>query len=416
MATPPLPKRFQPLLQQAQTEAALRYGSQESGLASLLGQLSRQHQNDLAAQQTANMSLLGSLKGADSQLQGFYNDAGLTPQAQAQLVGSPTGARLAGEMASARTANQGSLLGAQASNQYLTSKINSDFGDRLQQVSDQSQAEQKERGLYTSSLLDQLITGDRSARHDANVAAAKSAHDDLQSELQRQTSVGNALIGQGLAPVLGADGSVTVGAPLPGGKADPNAQKKPKRTTGAGTATKDAQLTAGNQFSSAFGNAQSGLKGKPVDANTVTKAVNNLVAGRPAKKGGVVYEQVPDTDSYGNPLKNADGTPKMKQVPKVQPAKNPDGSPNPDAGQRVTGASSPAVAGVPRPIAQAAVEQAVYGYVTTATTRALQKLGYSVNQIPSFTSEGQYRQTHPASPTQQRTKSKSAKSIRDIYG
>lgn len=233
MATPPLPKRFQPLLQQAQTEAALRYGSQESGLVSLLGQLSRQHQNDLAAQQTANMSLLGSLKGADTQLQGFYNDAGLTPQVQSQLVGSPTGARLAGEMASARTANQGSLLGAQASNQYLTGKINSDFGDRLQQVSDQSQAEQKERGLYTSSLLDQLITGDRSARHDAGVAAQKQANDNLQSQLDRESSTTNAALGQGYGATVNKDGSISL-SPIPGGKADP-AAKTPKasKPTGA---------------------------------------------------------------------------------------------------------------------------------------------------------------------------------------
>lgn len=418
-STPPLPKRFLPLLAQVQNEAALRYGSQESGIASILGQLSRQRDNDLGAQQTANMSLLGSLQGADKRLAGFSSEAGLTPEVQASLVGTPTGARLAGELVQNRADNQQALLGAQAGNQYQVGHINDQYNDQVQTLSDQLQAEQKERGIFTQGQLDTLISGDRSARHDANVAAAKQTHDDLQSELTRQTQIGNALIGQGLQPVLGSDGSVTIGAPLPGGRADPNAPgntKKPKRTTGPGTATGAAQLKAGTQFSTAFGTARKGLQGKGTDPDAIRTAVDSLVSGRKAAKGATIYDQVPDTNQYGQVKKNPDGSPKMKQVPRIQPAKNPDGSPNPLAGQRVTAPPTPASAPVPRPIAQAAAEQAAYGYVTTATVRALQKLGYSVNQIPGLTTQNQHATSTPASPTTQRTNPNKSGSIRDIFG
>lgn len=243
MATPPLPKRFLPLLAQAQNEAALRYGSQEAGLASILGQLSRQHERDLGAQTTANMSLLGSFQGADQRLGNFYTDAGITPQVQATLAGTPTGARLASELAQNRADIQQGLLGAQAGNQYQIGHINDQYNEGVQQISDQAQALLKERGIFTQDQLDQLISADRKTRHDAGLAAAKQAADDFNAEMQRQTSTANALIGQGLQPVLGPDGSVTVGSPLPGGKADPNAPgnqpkpKKPSKPTGADRST-----------------------------------------------------------------------------------------------------------------------------------------------------------------------------------
>jgi hypothetical protein len=55
----------------------------------------------------------------------------------------------------------------------------------------------------------------------------------------------------------------------------------------------------------------------------------------------------------------------------------------------------PAIPAFDAPIAAAATEQAVYGYVTTQTVRDLQKLGYSVNQIPGLITENQARKLNP---------------------
>jgi hypothetical protein len=248
------------------------------------------------------------------------------------------------------------------------------YAENVGQVSGQSQALTRERGLYTSSLLDQLIQGDRSARHDANAAAAKQQHDDLQQQLDRESSQDNALIGQGL--VVGEDGSLT---PLPGGKADPNApsNKKP-RTSGPGTASEDAQRTAGESFSAALGFAKGLTKGKGGRPGLREGTINVLVSGRPATDGKVVYEDVPVLNAQGKP------TGKTKRQPKL------------DAnGNQITSTSRPAVPSFDRPIAQAAAEQALLGYVTTSTVRQLQKLGYSVNNIPGLVTQNQRNTSRP---------------------
>lgn len=376
MATPPLPKRYAPFLQQAQTQSALRYGSQEDQLGSLLASLSHDYGQQAQAQRTASMSILGALQGADANLQKTYADSGLTPSLLAQIGNSPTGQRLAGELASGRAGIQSQVLGQQQGDQYIQQHNADMYQQDRGKVADQYMSLEKEKGLYGSSLLEQLITGDHKERHDANVALAAQNHADTQAALSAQNSQDNALIGQGLFP--GKDGTLT---PLPGGKADPTTNK-PKRTTGAGTASPAAQLTAGTAFTTAFGNAKSGLKGKPRDSTTIQHAVDALVAGRPGQptvKGGVIYDSVPVYDKYDD--KKVIG---HKQVPRLDPK----------TGQRVTGPSTPgvpAVPPVPRPIAQAAAEQAAYGYVTTATVRALQKLGYSALQVPGLVTENQAR-------------------------
>ena len=219
-----LPRSQQKFLDQAQTEAALRYGGQEATFATVLGQLTRDRDRQLDAQETANRSLLGSLRGADANVGRYYSDAGLTPSVLSTLAQDPSGQRLASEMAGYRAQNQSALLGQLAGDQFQRQQIHQNYQDASGQVFDQAAAEQKERGLFTSSLLDQLIGDDRKARQAVNAAARQQVHDDLQAQLDRQASQGNALIGQGL--VAGEDGTLQ---PLPGGKADPNApQNQPK--------------------------------------------------------------------------------------------------------------------------------------------------------------------------------------------
>lgn len=229
-----LPKRFRPLYDQALSEADLRYGAQQAGLASVLGSLTHDYGQQAQAQHDAGQSVLGALKGADSNLQQVYSQSGLTPQLLAQIGDSPTGQRLAGELAQGRQDLQGQLLGAQAGQQYQQQHIADQYQQDTGKVRDQMDAMLHERGVYTSGLLDQLISSDRSSRHDANLAAAKQAHDDAQVAAQIQAGQDNALIGQGLLP--DSHGNLQ---PLPGGKADPNAPanqpKSPKasKPTGA---------------------------------------------------------------------------------------------------------------------------------------------------------------------------------------
>jgi hypothetical protein len=198
VAAPRLAKSQRKFLDQAQTEAELRYGGQEATFATVLGQLSRDRDRRLDAQATAQSALLGSLQGADANVDRYYKESGLEPNVLSTLAQDPTGQRLAGEMAGYRAQNQQGLLSSLAGDQYQRSRINEDYTDRSGTVFDQARAEQKERGVFTGSLLNQLIGDDRNARRTANAEAAKMSHDDLQAELDRAASQGNALIGQGL--------------------------------------------------------------------------------------------------------------------------------------------------------------------------------------------------------------------------
>lgn len=396
---PKLPKRFIPLLNQATTEATLRYGGQESGLQSIFDQATRQYSENAGAQRDMGMSLLGSLGHADQDIQKVYSDAGLTPSLLSQIAGSPTGQRLAGEFASNRADIKDQTLGAQAGQQYIQQHLADNYRTDVNDINRQWQQLNTEKGLFQQATLDQLIAGDRSMRHDANLAAAKLKADADQAALNRDAAFTRTLATQGL--VADENGNLS---PLPGGKADPNAPgNKPKRTTGPGTANKDAQLKVGQDFSNAFGAASKVAKGKAPTSDLINKIVGGLVAGRPAGGGQVIYDEVPVLDKYtGKP------TGQTKQVPRIDKK----------TGQRVTSPETPAVSGVDRPVAQAAAEMAVYGYVTTNTVRALQKLGYSVNQIPGLVTQNQHAAATPpsTSPTTQRTRPKGAHSIRDIYG
>lgn len=405
-----LPKRFEPFLNQALTEADLRYGAQEAALGSILGQLNRNHNRNLDAQATANSSLVGLLKGQDANVERYYSESGLTPTVLSQLAQDPSGRRLAGEMAGYRSQNQAAMTGQIAGDQFQRSRINQEYGDQLGQFGDQFTAMQRERGTFTSALLDQLIGEDRKARQAANAAARQQQHDDAQAALGMDAAQTNALIGQGLLPQ--PDGTL---APLPGGKADPNApgnQPKPKkRTTGPGTASPDAQRSASTDFTKATSLAKGMIGNQPLTPELRAALTKNLTNGRPASGGDVIYEEVPVLGADGKQKKDAAGNPITKRVPKVDPT----------TGTRVTTRALPALPSFDATIAAAATEQAMFGYVTTATVRELQKLGYSVNQIPGLKTENQRRRTQPKAPTTQRRNPPKAGdsrpgNIRDIYG
>lgn len=341
MATPTgrnaLPQRFRPFYDQALTSAELRYGAQESGLSSILAQLTNDYGRQSTAQRDAGMSVLGALKGADQNLQQVYSDAGLNPTVLSQIAGSPTGQRLAGELAGNRADVLQQINGAQAGQQYIQGNLADQYRQDVGQVSQQGMALAKERGLFTGSVLDELIGNDRSARSAANQAAREAAAAQQQQALDRATSTGNALIGQGLAPVIGEDGSVSIGQPLPGGKADPNA--KPK--SGIKPATPAAVKAATGTYSQAVDYARK-LWESGIDRR---KASDALMRGREASEGQDVYD--PQT---GKPIINPDGTKKTTKGKSEIPSFKAD-----------------------QPLLQAALDIAYDGHVSPATVRKLHK-------------------------------------------
>lgn len=361
-----LPRRFRPYARQAETQAAIRYGGQEDALQSIFDTLTRDYGRQSTAQRDMGMSLLGSLNHAGQNLTQVYSDAGLTPEVLATIGESPTGQRIAAELARGQAGIQEQRTGALAGQQYIQQRLADDYREDVGQINRQATSMAKERGLYESSLLDELIGEDRARRSEINAAARKQQFDAEQNILDREASQGNALIGQGL--IADEQGNLL---PLPGGKADPNAPaNKPKRPR----VTADAQKTAGTAFSNAFSLAGGMVKGKPKTPKVRQGVTNILASGREASGGEPVYDVV--EDPYTKKKTN------RRRI-------------DPDTNTQVT---TPKKQGVPkfdRPIAEAATEQAMFGYVTTKTVRNLQKLGYSVRQIPGLVTENQYRKTRP---------------------
>jgi hypothetical protein len=376
-----LPKRFEPYAQQAQTESEIRYGAQETGLENLFGSRTRDYQRQAAAQETGFRSLLGSLQTGGVRLNQTYNDAGLTPEIRAQYANTPDGQRILAQLARDQGAIQQQQMGAESGQQFIQARMADDYREDVGEINQSLLGLLKERGLFEQQALSGLIGEDRSRRSTNNAAARQQQFDAEEAVRNRQATQDNALIGQGLLP--GPDGSLQ---PLPGGKADPNAPgNKPKRTTGPGTATRESQQAAGNDFSKAVGLARGMLRpkpGKPDPGRTpeVRETIaGTLTNGKKGSAGKVIYETVPVLDARGQP------TGRTKRQAKLDPA----------TGEQITSRARPDVPSFDGPIAEAATEQAMFGYVTTETVRELQQLGYSVNQIPGLKTEGQHRKSQP---------------------
>jgi hypothetical protein len=322
----------------------MRYGAQEAAFKSIFDQLTRDSGRNAQAQDTAYRSLLGSLQAAPADLSRVYSDAGLTPDVLATIGNSPTGQRLAGELARGQAGILQQQTGAQAGAAYQQQHIADQYHDDVGKLNDQASALATEKGLYRSSLLDQLIGQDRSARHDAHVEAAKQQFTADQNLLDNSQSERNAIIGQGLNP--------DTGATLPG-----HSGKKP-----GPKASPHDQSVAESDFTNALTNAAAMVKG----GTSAADAVKALTRGRKAAPGKPVYENVPEVDSYGNVVKG-----KTKRQPKL----NPDGTVMTTGGRDAVDAVEPA-------IAQAAVEMAAQGYLSPATVKHLHDLGYKVRGLP----------------------------------
>lgn len=355
---------FRGLYDQAQTQTDIRYGAQRDALAQILGGLDRNFTRQSEAQRTAGMTLTGALRGQKDRLGQAYTDAGLTPTLLAQIGNSPTGQRLAGDYARSLAAADQQMQSAMAGQQFLQQRLADDYRDDVGQVQQQAQSLAREQGLFQEQRLSDLIGANRAARSQVRAASREQAHADQQKVLDRDLSRGNALIGAGLNP--------ETGEPLPARSGSS------RRTSGPGTASRDKQNAAGSQFDRALANATSMVRGKDRTPELRQRVASELAAGSPASGGQAVYDEVEELDAAGRP------TGRTKRVPRLN-----------DDGTKVVTPKRPAIAPVEQSIASAASEQAMFGYVTTATVRKLQKLGYSVNQIPGLTTEHRYRRSRP---------------------
>jgi hypothetical protein len=133
-----LPKRFIPFLQQAQTDSELRYGQPQSELNSLLGSTVQQAAENLGASNTANREIIGSLRASGGLLDQAYTNAGLDATTRASIAGSPTGQRIASELASGQAGLLQQLSGAQSGAVYQRQHIMDQLHQDVGKINDQA--------------------------------------------------------------------------------------------------------------------------------------------------------------------------------------------------------------------------------------------------------------------------------------
>ena len=93
------------------------------------------------------------MNAAGGNLTQVYNDAGLTPEVLASIGNSPTGQRIAAELARGQAGIIEQKSGAQAGQQFIQQRLGDDYRDDVGQINQQLRSLVTERGLYESSLL-----------------------------------------------------------------------------------------------------------------------------------------------------------------------------------------------------------------------------------------------------------------------
>jgi hypothetical protein len=248
-----LPRRFRPYYDQAVTQGELQYGGQGDLLAMLLQDTGRDYQRSVRQAKGGARIMERGLQEARGSLDSNLAAAGLDMQ---QLAGTPDGRRVS--QTYANTLNELSLRDAQA-DEYQASGVRQ-AGDAYREdagkIRQQLVRLVKDQGLYTNSLLGELIEGDRNARRTARSEARDQSFEAEQKALDRDTSLRKSIIGQNINPDTGEP----INPRKDRGSADP---KKPKLTqnqiNGALDAITDARGSY-QQFSAQPGFDPGGLR------------------------------------------------------------------------------------------------------------------------------------------------------------
>jgi hypothetical protein len=215
MARRDLPKRFRGYYDQATAQAELQYGGQGDLLAMLLQDTGRDYNRSVKQARRGSRVLQA---GIDMGRQSLNDNLAVSGLDAASLPETADARRI--QQTQAGALNELDLRGLQAQ-EYGASGVRQAgeaYREDAGQIRQQLLRLVKDQGLYTNSLLGELIEGDRNARRTARQDAREQSFEAEQKALDRDNQITTSLIGQGFAP----DGSI-----LPGGKADPDANGQP---------------------------------------------------------------------------------------------------------------------------------------------------------------------------------------------
>lgn len=216
------------LLRRALQQAELRYGPQQQELQALLADRGSQRDDEIAGNNAGSQLLAAAIREAAPKMTGAYDQALSTVQAQQQAVQGMPGASLSAEQTASfarRIGEQRANVAADAEQQgvraaqdavYSNRQANTSYKTDVAKIAQQLLGLGDQSGLYTATTLGDLQdtrTKNQITKRGQDVTAQNAITSAAQSERSSVRS-------SGIDP--------DTGQPIPGGKLDPKAAKKPK--------------------------------------------------------------------------------------------------------------------------------------------------------------------------------------------
>jgi hypothetical protein len=349
MAQPGIPRRFRPLLQQAQAEANVRFGGERSGLLALIAAAQDTYRKSVQQAHSAAAILGAATQQAQNTLADPSNPitslavkAQAMPGTEGAIVAQNLG--LTANSARSLIAEQG--VNAAAAQKYQGQQALGQFRSDLGKVQGQQQDLASRYGDYVTGRYDSMVQADRKQRHDANQAAR-----DLAARFA-------------LAGVNQRTGKI-----VPGGASDPTLSPSAQKSAA------DLQFFRQHGYYPPTGPPKAG-KGAKGAAPKPEYTPAQITGARREFNAGVDYAG--QLNLRGNMPRNAQT---VKDIAYILL----------NGGK---GSSAKLKAVVKDPfLAQAAAERYVYGYVLPATNRRLNKeygIGAKVKPGPKYVPPGNY--------------------------
>ena len=191
------------LRRQARTQGRLRYGGEQQGLRQLARAERRELLDTTESQRSAADSIVSSAREGRQDIRGIYEDAGLTDMVRQSLGSNPAARRLAEEMAGAETEMRQREVDAREGAAFAINRATQDYRRDIKDIRDRKLSLKREKGIFVSDLLRQLVGEQQAARAEAQAEAQRMQFDWDKQTRSLMQSERSSLRSSGVNPDTG---------------------------------------------------------------------------------------------------------------------------------------------------------------------------------------------------------------------
>ena len=160
----PLPKRYRPYRRQARTQGRLQFGPEQQTLNRLGRDERRTMLDTIDSQNSAATAIALQAEEGGQDIRDIYENAGLTDAVRESLASNPAARRLAEEMAAGEVEMEQRAVDAREGAAFATRQAVRDYRRDIKRINEQKTDLARRKGLFVSTLLEQLIGEDKAAR------------------------------------------------------------------------------------------------------------------------------------------------------------------------------------------------------------------------------------------------------------